>query len=72
MKKKKKITNGSLCFPLNKPIMHKHIILSRSMSQLRPPSIARAIWLEESHLWKLGHLQQYLSSSSRTVMTLAG
>lgn len=59
-------------FSINQPIMHEHIKLSRSMSQLRPPRIAGAIWLEEPHLWKLGHLQQYLSSSSRTVMTLAG
>ncbi len=59
-------------FSMNQPIMHEHIELSRSMSQLRPLRIAGAIWLEEPHLWKLGHLQQYLSSSSRTVMTLAG
>ncbi len=59
-------------FSINQPIMHEHIELSRSMSQLRPPRIAGAIWLEEPHLWKLGLLQQYLSSSSRTVMTLAG
>ncbi len=57
-------------FLWTQPIMHEHIELSRSMSQLRPLRIAGAIWLEEPHLWKLG-IYNNLSSSSRTVMTLA-